>query len=292
MLESFTPSFYKQLQQLKIRTRRAFLGSRQGGHVSLRRGHGLEFSDHRAYAPGDDFRHIDWNVFARNDRLCVRQFQEEQDLNVLFLIDTSQSMAFPSSNNKFGLACRLALALGYVALSDGDTVTFVLLGQKSSPRFVGAKSLSRAAKFLSESEPSGKFDPVLETGSAIQRQRIPGKCFIMSDFLFDEHEQFAMLDLLRAKNFEVSLFQILGADEITLDFSSSDMRLVDSETNETIELVLEAKSKREYAKFLADHIEALEKYAVKSGVSHVLISTKEKVTDVVITRLPQIGLLR
>ena len=108
MLKTFSPSFFKRLQQLKIHTRRTFLGSRQGGHLSLRRGHGLEFADYRLYTSGDDFRHIDWGIYGRTDRLYVKQFREEQDLNVFFLIDASQSMDFPQNENKFKMCLNLS----------------------------------------------------------------------------------------------------------------------------------------------------------------------------------------
>ena len=104
----FTPGFFRRLQQLKIKTRRSYLGSRQGSHISKRRGHGLEFSDYRSYVPGDDFRHIDWGVYGRTDRLYVKEFREEQELQVLFLIDTSQSMGFPEAEGKFEFAKDLA----------------------------------------------------------------------------------------------------------------------------------------------------------------------------------------
>jgi uncharacterized protein (DUF58 family) len=292
MLESFTPTFFRRLQQLKIRTRRAFLGSRQGGHLSKRRGHGLEFADYRIYTPGDDFRHIDWNVYGRQDRLYVRQFREEQDLNVSFLIDSSQSMGFGQEQSKYDMACRLALALGYVALTDGDTVTFTLLGQENSPRYMGARALTRAAAYLSKSKPTGSFDPVLETGAAIQRLKTPGKCFVLSDFMFDLETQFAMLDLLRARNFEVALLHVLSPEEISPTFSGAASQLEDSETNEILDINLDPSSRKEYAKLLADHIESLERYALKCGIAHLLVSSNEDVSDVVLSRLPQLGLLK
>ena len=80
-------AFLKQLELLKINSRRSFLGSRQGGHASIKRGHGIEFSDYRKYVPGDDPRHIDWNVYARTERVYVKRFQEEQDLSVFIFLE-------------------------------------------------------------------------------------------------------------------------------------------------------------------------------------------------------------
>ena len=176
LADPFTPSFFRRLQQLKIRTRRSFLGSRQGSHLSKRKGQGLEFSDYRPYAPGDDYRHIDWGVYGRTDRVYVREFREEQDLNVLVVLDTSASMGYPQGERKFESARDLALSLGYVALTDGDSVIFSMLGQQNTPRYSGPKALSRAAKALYDVSPQGSFSLTSELRAAIARHRIPGKC--------------------------------------------------------------------------------------------------------------------
>lgn len=291
MSDIFSPSFFRRLQQLKIRTRRTFLGSRQGIHLSQRRGHGLEFSDFRAYAAGDDFRHIDWGVYGRTDRLYVRQFREEQDLNVIVILDTSESMAHPRGERKFDLARELALALGYVALTDGDTVTFSLLGQKNTQKFVGARFLHRASAELSAVSPHGTFSIVNEVRAAVARQKIPGRCFLISDFLMDIEEQFAAIDVLQARNFETSVIQILAPGELRLTASAGEV-LVDSESEAILELAVDSASSREYAMCLAEHVQALEQYCYRAGVPHLLVPSDETVADVVLTRLPQMGILK
>lgn len=291
MLEPFTPGFFRRLQQLKIHTRRAFLGSRQGIHRSTRRGHGLEFSDFRVYTPGDDFRHIDWGVYARTDRLYVRQFREEQDLNVSILLDSSASMSYPEDEGKFEMARNLALALGYVALTDGDLVNYSLLGKSNSPNFRGPRALTRAHAFLHKIEPGGNVNFAEEVRSAIARQKIPGKAFIISDFMFDEDEQFAALDVLRYRNFDTSIIQVLAPSELRLGMDAGSYQIIDSETNEEVEISLSAASRKEYAKILAEHIQALEHYCQKHGIRHVLVSSEEDVSDVVLARLPALGLL-
>ena len=288
----FTPAFFRQLQQLKIHTRRAFLGSRQGSHLSARRGHGLEFSDFRVYTPGDDFRHIDWGVYGRTDRLYLRQFREEQDLNVSFLLDTSNSMRFPEGEGKFEMARNLALALAYVALTDGDSASISLLGQKTSPRYVGPRALSRAVSFVSDCAPGGSFSFENEVRAAIARLKIPGKCFFISDFLFDLEEQIRTLDLLRSRNFEIAAVQVLAPSEIKLDSSIAEALVVDAETGDELEIGLDPSSAKKYAYALATHIETLERYCFKSGIAHILVSSNERLSDVVLQRLPQLGLLK
>jgi len=295
---TFTQQFYRRLQQLKIRTRRTYLGNRQGGHVSLRKGYGLEFSDYKLYTMGDDFRNIDWGAFARSDRLYVKQFREEQDLNVAFLIDGSASMAgqivYEGVSPKFAFCSKLALALGYVALTDGDTVSFSVLGQQDSPKFSGPRSLFRAEKFLTGIEPSGNIDFAREIGFAVQKLKTPGKCFVISDFLCGVEEVIAGIKLLVGRNFEVVLFQVMDSSELNLnsDLIKHASKVADAETGELIDLALDEKSKREYVKILADHVEQIEKFAIKSGVQHVLISTDENIEQVVLQRLSELGLLK
>lgn len=290
--QPFTPSFFRRLQQLKIRTRKAMLGSRQGAHLSHRRGQGLEFADYRPYTEGDDFRHIDWGVYARTDRVYVREFRAEQDLNVLVLLDTSASMNYPEGENKFSLARDLAIALGYIALSDGDSVRFGLLGQKLSQRFAGQKSLGRIMTELQGTEPgSGAVDMLHEIRAAIAQQKLPGKCFFISDFLFETEAQIAALALLRAKNFDITVIQILAPSELALDVNQTQM-VVDAETGELLELSLDKSSVKEYRLELARHVELLEQHCLKSGIAHLLVSSSEELPDIVLNRFPQAGVLR
>ena len=291
MLEPFTPSFFRRLQQLKIHTRRAFLGSRQGAHRSLRKGHGLEFADFRPYAPGDDFRCIDFGIFARTDRLYVKEFREEQALNVIVLLDSSGSMSYPEGEGKFDLSRSLALALGYIALTDGDSVTFSLLGQKNTPRFSGPRMLRKAASELEGIKPKGKLNMLAEVRAAVQGQRIPGKCFFISDFLFAPPEQFDCLDYLRSRNFEICVIQVLAPGELKLP-PKMDEIVVDAETGEELELSLDHSSTEEYAVKLAGHIDNLQRYCHGASISYLLVSSEQSVSEVVLNRLPAIGVLK
>jgi len=268
-----------------------FLGSRQGYHLSPRKGHGLEFSDFRAYAPGDDFRHIDWGVYARTDRLYVRQFREEQDLNVICIIDASASMGCPPEEEKFSLAGQIALALGYVALTDGDRVTFCLLGKTNSPHYQGVRSIGRAVHFLSGVKPSGTFEMSAEVRAAIAYQKTPGRCFLISDFLLPMEKITQSLAMLREKNFEVSLIQILSPSELRLDTSIEASVLQDSETGESVELSLSDQSRVEYATMLGDHLTNLESYCSRNGISQLLVSSADDLQDIVFSKLPAVGIL-
>lgn len=293
LLDVFSPAFYRSLQQLKIETRRTFLGSRQGAHLSHKKGHGLEFSGYRLYSPGDDFRHIDWRIYGRSDRLYVREFQEEQDLNVMFIIDCSHSMASPalSTPDKLMFAKQLALALGYAALTDGDTVSYMLLGSGTVHKFSGARSLSQIARTLENSGQSRQVDMKRDILLAASQLKTPGKCFLISDFLYDTADATRAVNILNSRNFDVTLFQILSPEDISLSGLPDSSWISDSESGEKMMFTCDETARRTYASLLSQHVKSLEEYSARNGIRHVLVSTAEKVDELVLSRLPELGLL-
>src|SRR4051794_32184025 len=112
----FDGDFLKKLEYLSLISRRVFRGSVLAQRRTKQMGGGIEFADHREYTPGDDFRHLDWNVYARHGDLLLKRFQEEEDLHVYFLLDCSRSMAF-GNPPKFDLARRVTAALAFIALA-------------------------------------------------------------------------------------------------------------------------------------------------------------------------------
>lgn len=291
-IELFTPSFFRKLQLLKIQTRRNYLGSRQGSHLSKKRGHGLEFSDYRSYVPGDDYRHIDWGVYGRTDRLYVKEFREEQELQVLFLVDASWSMGYPIGEKKFEQARDIALSLGYVALSDGDTASFAYLGNLISPKYVGVRALSRVWEVSKKVQPNGSIFLDREVRKALGRIRIPGKCFLISDLLVEFDEFARTCEAIAAKNFELSIIHVLSPSELKFKADGSSALLVDAETGETIDLALTGGLEFEYAKVLSHHLQQIERYCQQHSIRYALVSSDQPLQEVVLNTLPELGLLK
>src|SRR3954471_8293517 len=123
----FEDDFLKKLEYLHVVSKRAFAGQNRADRLARKRGRGLEFGDHRGYAPGDDFRQIDWKAYQRLGRLLLRLFDEEQDLPIYLFIDSSKSMAEPA---KFDQARRLAAALCYIGLAHLDRIVILPFGQE------------------------------------------------------------------------------------------------------------------------------------------------------------------
>ena len=131
-----SPELMAQLERLELVSRKIFRGRMKGERRSPRKGQSVEFADFRGYVPGDDLRFIDWNTYARLDRLFLKIFFEEEDLHFYALIDASPSMGF-GTPTKLQYAKKLAAALGFVGLVRADRVRIETLGQQ--PPFVGGE---------------------------------------------------------------------------------------------------------------------------------------------------------
>src|SRR5947209_12751017 len=149
--------FLARLEQLELVSRKIFLGLMKGERRSKRKGQSVEFADYRNYVKGDDLRFLDWNLYARLDRLFIRLFMEEEDLHFYVLIDNSLSMDF-GKPSKLHFAKQVAAALAFVGLVKLDRVGVEAVNDRltqSLPAVRGRKSLWRVLDFLTKLEPAG-----------------------------------------------------------------------------------------------------------------------------------------
>src|SRR5437588_8202963 len=154
------PEFLARLEQLELVSRKIFLGRMKGERRSKRKGQSVEFADYRNYVVGDDLRFLDWNLYARLDRLFLRLFLEEEDLHVYLLIDNSLSMSF-GSPTKLHYAKQVAAALGFIGLVNLDRVVVEAFNDRlvqSLPPLRGRRSMWRLMEFLQKLEPAGPSD--------------------------------------------------------------------------------------------------------------------------------------
>lgn len=250
----FAEPFLRKLERLAILSRRAMAGQLQGERRSPKRGQSVEFADFRPYTPGDDFRRIDWNAYARLDRFFIKLFVEEEDLTVHLLLDASRSMDW-GKPNKLAYAVRIAGALGYVTLAGLDRVTVTVLGEAQGPNgdhaeggqapqrqltFPPHRGKAQATALFSflqpwlpghqPSSPTRADQPRSSSLAAgllayAARTRAPGPLVLLSD-LFDTTPQpphhpttqtsplTTSLNALLAKGFEVTLLHILAPEEV------------------------------------------------------------------------------
>ena len=296
LTEPFTPHFLAQLEALRLRTRKEFLGSQTGNYSSPRRGTSLEFSDYRRYAPGDDLRYLDWGIYARSDRLYIKVFREEVDLFAYVFIDASASMAFPSRQAKFLPAAHVALALSYVILANHDHVKLHLLqdGRNvlASPFYRGRRRMSDCINFTNSASPEGPLQLGTALGEHLRRLRRPGKAILISDFLMPAESYQQGLNMLRAFNLDISVIQVLSRAEVDPRFPIGGLALVDSETETEINCQWSTNSHREYQTRLAHHNLEIRSFCHQSGIHYALYVTDRDLSDFIFATLPAIGLFK
>ena len=288
---SFTPQFLAQLELLKLESKRAFLGTRQGGHTSLRRGHGIEFSDYRRYELGDNPRYIDWGVYGRSDRLYVKQFREEQALSVLIMIDASSSMRVPAQDKKWSFAIEVALSLAYIALMQQDSVIVTALGEYMSPQYTGGRAFHSLSRSLSEVAPSGEHSFAAEMRRTAARSKFPGIGIVISDFLMPLEEIDEGFTALRARNLDVTAIQVLGPSDLTPMKERGVGLLVDSETGEERNVALDGALRSAYDLELERHVASVREYCTRSEIHYARAQSDRPVQDFLVSSLTETGVL-
>ncbi len=220
---AFDPALLDRLSGLSLVARTVVEGYMAGQHRSPHRGSSVEFAQHREYVHGDEMRHVDWKIFAKSDRLVVKEFVEETNFDCHLLVDASESMAFQSGNwSKFDYARWCAAALAHLVLSQRDASGLVVFDEKARhkvPPGNGPAQRADMIRLLEEAEPDGKTS--LGDVLAWLSTRLPrrGIIIVLSDF-FDEPAK--IVEGLRRLSFaghEPILMQILDPQELKFDFS-------------------------------------------------------------------------
>ena len=183
-VESLTdPAFISQLEALNLLARRVLRGSLQADRRTKRRGTGITFADYAQYNPGDDYRAIDWKIYARTEELLIKLFEVEEDTNVYVLLDCSRSMA-----TKFFYAKKMAAALGYIALNGMDRVVVHGMADKLTTVVESARSRSQVFSFLRDLENAETYGTDTDFTTCARtfqaRHRKKGVVLVVSDFLF------------------------------------------------------------------------------------------------------------
>ena len=283
------PALLRRLESLALQVRRSVLGDMGGERRSRRRGQSVEFADFRSYSPGDDYRLIDWNAYARLDRFMLRLFVAEEELPLSIFVDLSGSMDW-GTPNKAETARRLAGAIAYVALNALDRVRLTVFAQ--APTSGGAPYRGRrAAGQLFErlqSFPAGGETDYAKLVWPIGRQR-PGMTVVISDGLGETGMDGALSALQRAQQ-EGAVLQLLAPQELTPDWSG-DARLRDAETGVEREFTSTPLTQATYVRALAQRCEELERAAHRRGLRYARLSTAEPIDQMVQVTLRKIGLL-
>jgi len=183
----FDDEFLKKLEYLAIVSKKIFAGRLRAQTRAKKVGWGQEFADHREYAPGDDLRYLDWNLYARGGELATKLFQEEENLNVYFLLDLSESMSF-GTLSKAVFAKRLVAALSYIALANLDSVSILPFGselKQPMPLLRGKGQILKVFNFLENAQLGGRTDLAAVASSFMAQTKGKGLLVLVSDFFDD-----------------------------------------------------------------------------------------------------------
>ncbi len=273
MTESLlSPDFLRQLDRLAVASRRTRAGALQGERRSPRRGQNVEFADFRPYSPGDDPRQVDWNAYARLERFFLKLFVEEEDATVHLLVDRSRSMGW-GEPAKLDFARRVAAAVGYVALANLEWVavsafTSTIDGPPRSQR--GRAAAVRLFAQLAELTPAGGTDLAASMRRYAAAVRRPGPLLVLSD-LYDPGWRDA-LGIAAGARFEVSVIHVLAPDERD-PMLEGDLRLIDDETEEVIELSADSDVMERYREALAAWQAEIVAWCGKRGIPYVPVAS-------------------
>src|SRR5712692_4492942 len=221
------PDFLARLEQLELVSRKIFLGRMKGERRSKRKGQSVEFADYRNYVIGDDLRHLDWNLYARLDKLFLRLFMEEEDLHFYVLIDNSLSMDF-GNPTKLHYAKQVAAALSFIGLVNMDRVVIEVFNDRltqSLPAVRGKRSLWRVLDFLEKLAPAGPSDMKQALRTFSLKSSGKGIVIVLSDFM-DKGGYEDALRYLVARQMDIYAIQILSQEEIDPEILG-DLKLVD-----------------------------------------------------------------
>jgi uncharacterized protein (DUF58 family) len=286
------PEFLARLEQLELVSRKIFLGRMKGERRSKKKGQSVEFADYRNYVVGDDLRFLDWNLYARLDRLFLRLFMEEEDLHFYVLIDNSLSMDF-GAPTKLHYAKQIAAALGFIGLVNLDRVVVEAFNDRltqTMPAVRGRRSLWRLLDFLQKVEPAGPSDlrQALKTFSLKSSGK--GIVVLLSD-LMDKGGYEDALRYLVARQMDIYIIQILSQEEIEPDVVG-DLKLTDVEDGDVAEITVSGPLLRRYKQNLAAYRAGIHEFCARRGVTYLFTSNQVPFDRLVLTYLRQRGLVR
>lgn len=286
------PDLMAQLERLELVTRKVFRGRMKGERRSKRKGQSVEFADFRSYVPGDDLRSLDWNLYARLDKLIIKLFLEEEDLHFFTLIDASLSMDF-GKPTKLEYAKQLAAALGFVGLIRTDRVRIETLGQSihhRGPVLRGRRGVWRMLDYLNSIE-AGETTSLAEgVKNFCLRNAGKGIVVLITD-LMDKSGYESALRYLVSQRVDVYVIHVLSQEELDPDVKG-DLKLVDCEDQDIAEITVSAPLLARYKATLNAFVGGAQEFCSRRGMNYLLANNQTPVKDLIGSYLRRRGLVR
>lgn len=213
----------KRIERLDLRARHIVEGFLSGPHRSRYSGQSIEFRQHREYAPGDDLRHVDWKVWAKQDRYYVKQYEADTNMRCTMLMDASGSMQYGSGSwNKYEYAATIVASLAYLVLRQQDVigcVTFDDAVRVTVPQRSNRNHLESIVNALVLDQPREKTDIGRVLAEVAEGHPRRGMMILVSDLLADPAETLKGLQLLRQRGHDVLVFHVMDDDELIFPFT-------------------------------------------------------------------------
>jgi uncharacterized protein (DUF58 family) len=276
------PAVLAGISSLDLLAKTVVDGFVAGLHRSTDFGFSQEFAEYRAYVPGDDLRHVDWNLFARTERCYLKRYRGETNSQLTILLDASNSMQYTSGpTNKMDYARFIAASLFYLAIRNQRDAAGLIVFDDEVREYVNPSTrqgqLARLFAALERAEPRARTDftkPLRHFQELLHRR---GIAIVISDFYEDPATIVRAIEPMRFHGNEVVLFHILDPQEIRPVLKGSAL-LVDLETEEKIEVIPEY-AKTAYGMKVDAHIEQLRSLARGAGMDYQLLVTDQPLDE-------------
>jgi len=281
------PEILARIDRLDLLARTVVEGFINGLHRSPYLGFSMDFAEHREYMPGDDVRRIDWKVFARSDRLYVKEFEAESNANFMTVIDVSRSMDFGTGPlTKLDYARFLAACLTYFANKQRDRVSFASFDNDIVDYVPpSAKHLDTILHVIDNIEVGGRSEylkPMLKIAEAAKRR---GIIVLVSDFYEEPRAVVDAVNKLRFRGHDVIVYQVLDRAEIEFEFDESGT-YEDMETGASVPVV-PGRMREQYKQMMAEHLEEISSLMIKNQIDYGLVRTDQPLDEALFRYLLQ-----
>ena len=270
----------EKLNTLRLNIKRS-MSQGEGLRRSSAKGRSAEFSGYREYVPGDDMRYVDWNAFARFDKLYIKEFMEEKEGRVSIYLDTSKSMDF-GEKLKSTLMAELTEAISYIAVSGRDSVYVTDLANPANTLRIpnGNQGIAVLKKWLTDINTSGKINLKDSLKRAVRGRG--GMALMDESFLEDEED---ILKLFSFHNMKLSFLHVMSREELEIEDDGA-YQLIDSEEEtKEIRLTLDRKTIADYKKALDEYIRKVMDRAQIAGANYILCSTGESLQKIIFEKM-------
>ena len=279
--ELFDPDFLERMRTLFFKLRKRRQLTKRGAQATPASGFTREFKDHRYYTPGDDYRTIDWRLFARLEKPFIRIFEEVQEYHVHILIDRSQSMIEPWPEKRV-IAIRTAVALAYLALLNQHRVSILSLGDELHRELQPLKGQGHVhdiLKLFTSMEFGGATDLVGSLKKFRPSRDRRGIVFVISD-MFGRTPELSTEALLQATRWpaETHVVQVLHPQEMQPEMTG-EIRLVDVETSEVRRIWMTKRELERYAEAFNNFLEELRRFCMSRQIDYYPWKTSEPFED-------------